>query len=61
MIFSRARHSNNNLDIRIDDQSILQVDSTKFLGVTVDCKLTWTAHINNIRLKASRPAGFLTN
>jgi hypothetical protein len=60
MTFSLSRHKKHNINLFIDDQPILQVESTKFLGITVDRKLTWTAHINNILVKASRPVGVLS-
>ena len=36
------------LDLRLNDKKIEQVESHKVLGVTIDMKLTWEPHINNI-------------
>ena len=59
MTFSRGKHKHHNINILIDDQPILQVDTTKFLGTTIDSKLNWTAHVNNVRVKVARPVGVL--
>lgn len=40
--------------IRINHRSIEQVNSIKFLGITVDQKLTWEKHIDNIVAKLSK-------
>lgn len=34
--------------LRIEGKSIQQVDSTKFLGVSIDNALSWESHINNL-------------
>ena len=41
------------LNLTLNQTSIPLVSSTKFLGVTIDNKLTWTEHINNIITKIS--------
>ena len=43
----------------VGDIPISQVESTKFLGVTVDQHLTWKNHINNIASKISKNIGIL--
>ena len=45
---------NQNLKLSLDGNSISQVESTKFLGVYLDEKLTWKNHIDHISLKISR-------
>ena len=39
---------------------IIRVESTKFLGVFIDEKLTWKTHINHIKLKVSRGLGVMS-
>ena len=45
--------------IKIDNQVIDRVDSTNFLGVIIDDKLTWTKHINSIHGKISMSVGVM--
>lgn len=40
--------SDPQLNIRINDISINQVQETKLLGITIDNKLSWKKHINKI-------------
>ena len=56
MLFSpkTPHHSNK---ITIDNQNISQVHTTKFLGITIDDKLTWNHHINSITTRASHAIG----
>jgi hypothetical protein len=48
-----------NYCIKIDGTIIEAVQSTKFLGVTIDNCLSWNQHINKLALKLSRNAGVL--
>jgi len=57
--FSQTRKKTRNQNIMIDKQSLSQVQITKFLGVTVDEKLTWNQHINNTRTKSARTIGVI--
>jgi hypothetical protein len=34
--------------IYLEGKSLKVVDETKFLGVTIDCHLSWVGHINNV-------------
>src|SRR5579872_6299102 len=45
--------------ITIENEQIAKVDSTKFLGVIVDKKLTWQQHISSISLKISKSLNIL--
>jgi len=38
----------NDFQLTINSTEIVRVEHTKFLGVTIDNKLTWTEHINEI-------------
>ena len=38
-------------DIVIEGNTIPQVCTTKFLGITIDDKLNWRSHINNLHSK----------
>jgi hypothetical protein len=46
--------------ITLDGTILKRVQSTKFLGVFIDEKLTWNQHINNICAKASRGVGIIS-
>lgn len=43
----------SSLYLTLNKKSITQVTQTKFLGLTIDHKLTWSAHIKNICSKLS--------
>ena len=45
--------------IRINDDNLCQVDTTKFLGLHIDKELTWKTHINYLSKILSRNAGIL--
>ena len=45
MIFHRKKAVMPNLEMQVDNQDIVQVYTTKFLGVVIDWKLTWKDHI----------------
>ena len=45
--------------ISIGGEIIHEVESTKFLGVIVDCKLNWSLHINHIKNKISKGLGII--
>ena len=56
-------HSHNNdipLNIKIDDILIEQKDSSKFLGVIIDEKLTWNEHLHHIIMCISRSIGIIS-
>ena len=41
------------------DECIGEVQSTKFLGVVIDCHLNWSKHINYIKIKVSKEIGII--
>ena len=43
----------------INDNAIKQVSSTTFLGVTIDNKLNWAEHINQVKCKISKGVGII--
>ena len=49
----------NNLQLRIDNVPIEQVDKTKFLGVVINSKLHWNDHITTLCTKISKNAGII--
>ena len=59
MIFHGKRKPNFHLTLRIDGESINEVDKTKFLGVIIDNKLTWKSHITHICGKVARGIGII--
>ena len=44
----------------IDNNVLEKVESTKFLGVFVDCKLNWATHVSNVSQKISKGLGILS-
>ena len=44
IIFGKKKIENNSLKIKIDNQELVQVESTKFLGVLIYNKLNWKKH-----------------
>ena len=43
----------------IHNNFIQNLDSIKYLGVTIDRRITWTEHIDRIVLKANRVKGYV--
>ena len=58
MLFSNSLRVLPN-HIRIDDNNLCQVDTTKFLGLHIDKELTWRTHINYLSKILSRNSGIL--
>src|SRR6218665_3347361 len=46
--------STSDLKLEIDDKEIMQVTSSKFLGVYIDQHLTWVEHISHISKKIAK-------
>ena len=61
IIGSRQRLSTqcDEVDIRIDDETIRRVDHTKSLGLTIDYQLSWSDHVDEICRKVSSAIGAL--
>ena len=59
MIFSRRKSKDETINIKIDDQSISETKSSKFLGVYIDNSLNWKTHISYIAGKISRGIGII--
>lgn len=60
MLFSRARDSNENLDITtLFGSNIDCVSECKYLGVWLDNKLTFKCHIENLTVKLQQKIGDL--
>jgi len=49
------------MDINYDDKSISTVPCTRFLGLTVNCSLTWTNHIDLLTKKLSSTCFLICN
>ena len=45
--------------LKIDNEAVTQVKKTKFLGVIIDCNLTWKEHISYISGKIAKGVGIL--
>ena len=62
MIFcaKNKRYENNENKILVDNITVEQVNSTKFLGVYIDDKLNWNVHIDYISKKISKNIGVIT-
>ena len=58
MLFSNCV-SSLPVHIKINNVTINQVESTKFLGVYIDSKLTWKVHINCLCKLLSRNSGVM--
>ena len=54
MVFSRRKITPPKIDIEIDNQSVMETDLSKFLGVYIDKKLTWKTHISYIAGRIAR-------
>ena len=59
IIFSSRNVSVQDIEVRVRDVSIDRVAHTKFLGVQIDEKLNWKAHINYTNKKLSKCVGIL--
>ena len=47
------------MNIKLCDKTIVQVNNTKFLGLTIEDNLSWSLHINNISSKISKSLGLM--
>ena len=61
MIFTRqyVNETANHLELRINGTKIERKTESRFLGVIIDEKMTWTRHIAAIRMKMARYIGVM--
>ena len=60
MMFHRTRIKHNtNIKILITNNIVDHINNTKCLGVIIDSKLNWAAHILYIKIKMSKSIGIL--
>lgn len=59
MVFAGSRGTDENLSIKICDNNIERCYSTKYLGIIIDCKLTWKEHVKYIHGKLSKSCGIM--
>ncbi len=57
---NRSKPRNGQLNITIDNHNIDQVHHFKYLGMTLDCQLTYETHVNNMCNKVSPKTGILS-
>ena len=48
------RKENNHLPIKINNEEVEQVKDFRYLGITMDCHLTWTVHTNCVLRKVNQ-------
>ena len=61
-ILFRSKHKSvptMKTQVQIMDKCIGEVQITKFLGVVIDCHLSWSKHINYIKTKVSKGIGII--
>ena len=61
VIFHRAQLKQNNVKISLSDISLNRVTFTKFLGVIIDDKLSFSRHVSYIKNKISKGMGIIIN
>lgn len=59
MVFTRRRVDKSSYTIYIGDTEIQQSQQVKFLGVTLTSSLCWSAHLSNLKAKASRSVNLI--
>jgi hypothetical protein len=60
MIFARAgRRFIQPRPVTLFEEPIQGVETTRYLGVTLDKRLTWSPHIDQVRKKTSQRKGML--
>ena len=50
MLIGPRRKRLHDFTVKINEKTISQTNSTKYLGVYIDDKLTWSDHITNLKL-----------
>ena len=59
MIISNKKCSSNEFRVSINETSFEKCDRYKYLGVVIDNKLNWKAHVEHISSKVSKACGVL--
>ena len=59
VIFHRARLKQNNVNISLCDRSFKTVTFTRFLGVIIDDKLSFSRHVSYIKKTISKGMGII--
>ena len=59
IVFTKRKKFNESIKLLIDNQTIEEARSTKFLGVIIDKNITWKYHINYVAGKVSRAIGMM--
>ena len=61
MVFSpRPRQNIPKITIKISNQTISQIEECRFLGVMIDNKLSWKAHIKHVSSKVAKSVGIIS-
>ena len=62
MILFRPKNSKklNNINIKINNEVIIEKECTKYLGIYIDNKLSWKEHISTVKIKLDRGIGILS-
>ena len=56
---NKNRNALKDIVVKINGESLNEVDSAKYLGVYMDNKLSWNVHTNNIKLRLSKGISML--
>ena len=59
MIFHRTRIKTDELSLRIGQGTLKETSHHKYLGLIIDNKLNWSAHISHVKNKVSKCVGIL--
>ena len=59
MLFHRRRIKTDNLKLTIGQSTLKQTSQCKYLGLIIDNKLNWAAHIAHVKSKISKCVGIL--
>ena len=54
MVFSNTKVKSDNVELKMEEETISEVSKTKFLGVIIDNKLNWQRHLNYISCKVAK-------
>lgn len=53
------RRKQSNINIKVEDQEIEEINKTKYLGVQLDKKLLFTEHVKYVKKKANMARKFI--